>query len=38
MDAILNRLSLDRANPIDLLNLKKSLQSIVEITDLIEKE
>lgn len=38
MDAILNRLSLDRANPIDLLNLKKSLQSIIDITELINME
>lgn len=35
IDAILNRLSLDRATPIDLINLKKSLVSITEIIDLI---
>jgi len=38
IDAILNRLSLDRAKPIDMLNLKKSLESIVEIFNLIEKD
>lgn len=35
LDAILNRLSLERASPRDLLNLKKSLESILEIINLI---
>lgn len=37
IDAILNRLALDRVSPRDLLNLKKSLQAIVWIIELIEK-
>lgn len=37
IDAILNRLSLERVTPRDLLNLKNSLEAIVEIYDLIEK-
>ncbi len=37
IDAILNRLALDRVSPRDLLNLKKSLESVVEIIELIEK-
>lgn len=35
IDSILNRLALWRANPRDLLNLKKSLEMIVEIKKLI---
>lgn len=35
IDAILNRLALERVTPRDLLNLKRSLISIVEIHDLI---
>ncbi len=38
INAILNRLALNRANPRDLLNLKKSLQSIVQIYELIQNE
>ena len=36
IDAILNRLSLNRANPRDLLNLKTSLQSILDIFEIIK--
>ena len=35
IDAILNRLALERITPKDLLNLKKSLQSIVDILEII---
>jgi DNA mismatch repair protein MutS len=35
---IINRLSLNRANPRDLLNLKKSLQSILNVYEIIEKK
>ncbi len=38
INTILNRLALNRANPRDLLNLKKSLQSIIEIYEIIENE
>jgi DNA mismatch repair ATPase MutS len=38
INSILNRLSLNRANSRDLLNLKKSLQSIVNVFNIIEKE
>ena len=38
IDSILNRLALNRANPKDLLNLKRSLQSIVDIFEIIEKD
>jgi len=38
INSILNRLALNRANPRDLLNLKKSLQSIVEIFEIIQKD
>ena len=38
INSILNRLALNRANPRDLLNLKRSLQSIVEIYEIIEIE
>lgn len=38
IDAILNRLALERVSPRDLLNLKRSLQSIVEIIEIIQKE
>jgi DNA mismatch repair ATPase MutS len=34
----MNRLALNRANPRDLINLKKSLQSIIIIFDLIDKK
>lgn len=37
IDAILNRLALERVSPRDLLNLKKSLQSIIEIIEIIHK-
>jgi len=36
IDLILNRLALNRAIPRDLVNLKKSLISVLEIFDLIE--
>jgi DNA mismatch repair protein MutS len=36
LDNILTRLSLNRANPRDLLNLKKSLETILEIYELIK--
>lgn len=36
VEIILNRLSLDRASPRDLLNLKQSLISILEVIDLIK--
>ena len=38
LDNILTRLSLWRANPRDLLNLKRSLQVVLEVFDLIKKE
>lgn len=38
LDAILNRLALNRSWPKDLLNLKKSLIEILEVFTLIEKE
>jgi DNA mismatch repair ATPase MutS len=38
LDAILNRLALNRSWPKDLLNLKKSLVEIMEVFKLIEKE
>jgi DNA mismatch repair ATPase MutS len=38
IDAILNRLVLERASPRDLLNLKRSLEAILEIIELIKKE
>jgi len=38
INSILNRLALNRANPRDLINLKKSLQSILSVFDLINTE
>ncbi len=38
VDTILNRLALNRAVPRDLLNLKKSLQSIVNVFEIIKKD
>ena len=38
INSILNRLALNRANPRDLLQLKNSLQSIIEIFKLIESD
>ncbi len=38
VDTILNRLALNRAIPRDLLNLKKSLQSIVNIFEVIKSD
>lgn len=38
INSILNRLALNRANPRDLINLKKSLKSILEIFNLIKEE
>jgi len=37
IDAILNRLALERVSPRDLLNLKRSLESILEIIEMIKK-
>lgn len=37
LDAILNRLSLGRVSPKDLISLKKSLQAILEIQEIIKK-
>ena len=36
IDAILNRIALNRANPRDLLNLKRSLESIIKVVELIK--
>lgn len=36
IDAILNRISLERVNPRELLNLKKSLESIMDAFELIK--
>lgn len=38
IDSILNRVALNRTNPRDLLNLKRSLQSILEVTELIQEK
>jgi len=38
INSLLNRLALNRANPKDLLNLKRSLQSILDIYKLINNE
>jgi len=38
VDTILNRLALNRAMPRDLLNLKRSLISIMNIMQIIEKD
>lgn len=38
IDAILNRVALERVNPRELLNLKKSLISIIEAFDLIKAD
>lgn len=38
IDAILNRLSLERVSPRDLLNLKRSLEAVLEIIELIKNE
>jgi DNA mismatch repair protein MutS len=38
LDNILTRLALGRANPRDLLNLKRSLKTILEVTELVKKE
>jgi len=38
IDSILNRVALNRTNPRDLLNLKRSLQSILEVTDIINQK
>jgi len=37
VDTILNRLALNRALPRDLLNLKRSLQSIVSVLEVIKE-
>jgi DNA mismatch repair protein MutS len=37
VDTILNRLALNRALPRDLLNLKRSLQSIVSVFEIIKE-
>lgn len=38
IDAILNRLALERVSPRDLLNLKRSLESVIEIIEIIKKD
>ncbi|MCP4523007.1 MAG: hypothetical protein GY828_02185 [Candidatus Gracilibacteria bacterium] len=38
IDSILNRIALNRTNPRDLLNLKRSLQSILDITKIIREK
>ncbi len=38
IDSILNRIALNRTNPRDLLNLKKSLESVVEVINIIEQK
>jgi len=38
IDTILNRLALNRALPRDLLNLKKSLQAVVSIMEIIKEK
>lgn len=38
IDAILNRLSLERVSPRDLLNLKRSLQAVLEIVEIINRD
>lgn len=38
IDSILNRLALNRSNPRDLLNLKRSLQSVIQVFNLIEQQ
>lgn len=38
IDSILNRVALNRTNPRDLLNLKRSLQSILEVTEIINEK
>ncbi|MDD3646024.1 MAG: hypothetical protein PHH06_01295 [Candidatus Gracilibacteria bacterium] len=38
LDNILSRLALGRANPRDLLNLKRSLQTILEVYELIKSQ
>jgi DNA mismatch repair protein MutS len=37
IDSILNRIALNRTNPRDLLNLKRSLQSILNVVEVINK-
>lgn len=38
IDSILNRIALNRTNPRDLLNLKKSLESVIEVIKLIDQK
>jgi DNA mismatch repair protein MutS len=38
IDSILNRIALNRTNPRDLLNLKRSLQSVLEVFKLIDSK
>jgi DNA mismatch repair protein MutS len=38
IEAILNRISLERVSPRDLLNLKRSLESILEIIQIIQEQ
>lgn len=38
IDAILNRLAVNRALPRDLLNLKRSLQGIERVTEIIQEK
>lgn len=38
IDSILNRIALNRTNPRDLLNLKKSLESVMKVIGLIQQK
>jgi len=38
IDSILNRIALNRTNPRDLLNLKKSLESVLEVIEVINQK
>lgn len=38
IDSILNRIALNRTNPRDLLNLKKSLESVMKVIELIQQK
>ncbi len=38
IDSILNRIALNRTNPRDLINLKKSLQSVLEVIKIINEK
>jgi DNA mismatch repair ATPase MutS len=38
IDSILNRIALNRTNPRDLLNLKRSLESVLEVFKIIDSK